>query len=160
MSFRFLLMAAAASCLVASAAQAHEYNVGDLHIAHPHARPSAPGQRSGGAYLTIENRGNSADRLVSASSPAAQSVEIHTMSMEGNVMKMREVGTIEVSPGEKVAMEPGKGYHLMLMNLKQPLQPGEKFPLTLDFEKAGKAEVSVTVDQPGSHGKGMPTMQH
>lgn len=128
------------------AAQAHEYKVGDLQVGHPWARTTVPGQPSGGAYLSIENKGKAADKLIAVASPVAKSTEIHTMSMDGNVMKMREVGSIEVKPSEKVAMQPGNGYHIMLIGLSQPLKAGDKIPLTLTFEKAGKLEVSVYVE--------------
>ena len=112
-------------------------------------------QPSGGAYLTLENRGSAADRLLEVSSPVAASAQIHTMSMEGDVMRMREVGALDLAPATKVDMKPGAGYHIMLVGLKQPLQAGDKFPMTLNFEKAGKIEVSVTVDgkeaKPSSH---------
>ena len=72
------------------------------------------------------------------------------MSMENGVMKMREVSSIELKPGEKVAMQPGDGYHLMLMGLTQQLKVGDKFPMTLTFEKAGTKEVGVWVEsKPG-----------
>lgn len=133
--------------LASGFACAEEYKLKDLHITDPYARATMPGQPAGGAFLTIENKGKEADRLVAASSPAAKSVEIHTMSMEGNVMKMREVADIELKPASKLVMKPGEGYHLMLMGLPQPLKAGDKFPMTLTFEKAGKTEVSVTVQE-------------
>jgi periplasmic copper chaperone A len=145
---------ALAAALLMSTAFAHEYDVGTLHVAHPHARPTVTGQPSGAAYLTIENKGKAGDRLLGASSPAAKSVEIHTMSMEGNLMKMREVNEIALKPGATVAMEPGGGYHLMLIGLRQPLKAGDKFPLTLTFEKAGKTEVSVSVENTNAKAAG------
>jgi periplasmic copper chaperone A len=130
---------------IAVAAQAQEYKLNSLRIEQPYARATMPSQPAGGAYLTIENKGESADRLIAASSPVAKKVEIHTMAMEGNVMKMREVEGIELKPSSRIEMKPGQGYHLMLMGLQQPLKAGDKFPLTLVFEKAGKTEVSVSV---------------
>jgi periplasmic copper chaperone A len=127
------------------AAQAQEYKLNSLRIEQPYARATMPNQPAGGAYLTIENKGESTDRLIAASSPVAKKVEIHTMAMEGNVMKMREVEGIEIKPSSRIEMKPGQGYHLMLMGLQQPLKAGDKFPLTLVFEKAGKTEVSVSV---------------
>jgi copper(I)-binding protein len=138
------LAVAIAFCLPAFA---QETKLNDLTIEKPYARATAPHQPAGAAYLTIENKGKSADKLTGASSPVAKSVEIHTMSMEGNVMKMREVGQIELKPSAKLEMKPGDGYHLMLMGLRQPLKAGDTFPLTLTFEKAGKAEVKVTVQE-------------
>jgi periplasmic copper chaperone A len=117
----------------------------DLRVSQAYARATMPHQPSGGAWLTIENSGRNADRLLSASSPAAKSVELHSMRMEGNVMKMREVPAIDLGPAAKLEMKPGDGYHLMLMGLRQPLKAGERFPLTLQFEKAGKLEVEVSV---------------
>ncbi len=137
---------------------AQDYKAGDLRIERPYARATAPKQPTGAAYVSIENTGKSTDKLKGASSPVAKKVELHTMSMAGNVMKMREVNAIEIPASGKLAMKPGDGYHLMLMGLKQPLKVGEKFPLTLDFEKAGKVEVSVTIeDKPAgehAHGQG------
>ena len=130
---------------VSVSAYAHEYDLGSLHIGHPYARATVAGQPSGGAFLSIENKGKEADKLISVSSPVAKSAEIHTMSMDGNVMKMREVGEIELAPASTVNMIPGNGYHIMLIGLTQPLKAGDKFPLTLTFQKAGKVEVSVHV---------------
>jgi copper(I)-binding protein len=126
---------------------AQDYTVGPLHIEHVVARPSFPGQPSGAAYVTIDNTGKSPDKLTSASSSIAKSAQIHTMSMENNVMKMREIDGIELKPGSKTVMQPGHGYHIMLIGLKQPLKVGDKFPLTLNFEKAGKVEVTVVVEE-------------
>lgn len=144
MHFRSLLVTAAAFFITAGAG-AHEYQLGELRIDHPYARPTAPGQTSGVAYLSLENLGKSGDKLIGVASPAAKAVEIHTMSMQGNVMKMREVSEIALGASSKVAMQPGDGYHLMLIGLAKPLKAGDKLPLTLTFEKAGKTEVFVVV---------------
>lgn len=147
MHFRSILTLAIAFTFGASA-HAHDYKAGDLQIQHPHARATVANQPSGAAYLTIENKGKNADKLIAVSSPVAKSAEIHTMSMDGNVMKMREVDDIEIKPSTRVAMEPGHhGYHIMLLGLKQPLKAGDKFPLTLTFEKSGKVDVSVWVEE-------------
>jgi copper(I)-binding protein len=117
----------------------------DLSVVGATARATVAGQTSGGAYLSIENRGKTADRLLKVSSPVANSVELHNMSMDGNVMHMREVENIELKASEKLSMHPGDGYHLMLMGLKRPLKSGDKVPLNLLFEKAGKIAVDATV---------------
>ena len=88
--------------------------------------------------------GSAADRLVSASAPVARSVELHTMEMQGDVMRMRQIQDLPVPAGAEVAFKPG-GKHLMFVGLKQPLQVGASFPLTLRFEKAGEVTVQVTV---------------
>ncbi|EJN03315.1 copper chaperone PCu(A)C, partial [Herbaspirillum sp. YR522] len=115
-------LALATAMAAPALAQAHEYHVGKLDIGHPYARATVPGQPAGGAYLSIENKGTAADRLVALSTPAAKTTEIHTMAMEGNVMKMRAVdGALEIKPGQKISMQPGNGYHIMLMGLAKPL---------------------------------------
>jgi hypothetical protein len=124
----------------------------DLVIDHPWARATPPGAKSGGAFLTIENRGATPDKLVDAATPAAKFVEIHEMSMEGGMMKMRAVPGVEIKPGAKAELKPG-GFHVMLFDLKQPLKAGDAFPLTLVFEKAGKVEVSVVVEDRGATGE-------
>ena len=124
---------------------AHEYKVGELHIGHPYARSTPPGAKAGGAYLSIDNKGKAADKLLRASSPRAGSVELHTMSMEGNIMRMRQVPAIEVAPGTVVKLAPG-GLHIMLQDLKQSLSKGDRFPMTLVFERAGEVKVEVVVE--------------
>jgi len=83
--------------------------------------------------------------LLSGSSPASSRIEIHTMSMEGDVMKMRALDQLELKSGQRVEMKPGSGIHIMLMGLKKPLAVGDKFPLALNFRKAGKIETTVEV---------------
>jgi copper(I)-binding protein len=149
-------LAVVSAALLAGAVHAAGYRAGNISISDPHARPTVPGQPGGAAYLTLENTGGSADRLVSVSSPVAQSAEIHTMRMDGDIMRMREAGELPLAPAAKVEMKPGMGYHIMLNGLKQPLQQGTTFPMTLTFEKAGKLEVPVMVDgkdaKPAGHG--------
>jgi copper(I)-binding protein len=82
--------------------------------------------------------------------PVAGKVEIHTMTMEGDVMKMRAVERIDIKAGEKIEMKPGQGYHIMLMGLKKPLKAGESFPMQLSFRKAGKVQLTVTVMEAGA----------
>jgi copper(I)-binding protein len=141
---------AGALCAVAIAAAAHGAKVGDIAIGHPFATPSIAGMTNGAAYLaSIENKGAVADRLVRASTPAAARVEIHTMSVDAQgVMRMREVDGIALAPKAKVQMKPGAGMHLMLIGLKEPLKEDASFPMTLEFERAGKVEVKVIVGQP------------
>ncbi len=142
-------LSAALSALAFSAV-AHGANVGDIAIGHPYATPSLAGTGNGAAYLaSIENKGSVADRLVRASTPASARVEIHTMAVDAQgVMRMREVDGIALAPNAKVQMKPGAGLHLMLIGLKEPLKPDATFPMTLEFERAGKVEVKVIVSQP------------
>lgn len=124
---------------------AQEYKLNGLIITQPYARATVPQQKAGGAYLTIENKGQESDRLVAVATPAARSAEIHTMTMDGTVMRMREIDAIDIPPSTRISMKPGDGFHVMLLDLHQPLKAGAKFPLTLQFEKAGKIEVTVSV---------------
>ncbi|HEX8956337.1 MAG TPA: copper chaperone PCu(A)C [Burkholderiaceae bacterium] len=117
-----------------------------ITVDHAHARATVPGQTTGAAYVDIENRGKADDKLLKISSPVAQSAEVHSMAMDGTIMRMREVGQIDLKPAAKVAMAPNEGMHIMLIGLKQPLRPGQKIPLSLRFEKAGKIDVEAIVD--------------
>ncbi|SNS19590.1 hypothetical protein SAMN06265795_101467 [Noviherbaspirillum humi] len=146
MRFR-LLFSLCAGLLLAGSALAHGFRAGELQIRHPFVRATMPGQPTGAAYFSIENEGKKADRLIGATTTVAGSVQIHAMNMDGNIMRMREVAAVDIAPGAKVSLKPGDGMHLMLMELKQPLKQGDKFPLTLNFEKAGKVEVTVVVDK-------------
>jgi copper(I)-binding protein len=127
-------------------ASAHEYKAGELKIGHPWARTTAPGQPSGAAYLKLQNKGSAADRFVGGSTPAADRVELHSMSMDGNVMKMRQVDAIDIAPGQTVELKPG-AWHMMLIGLKAPLKAGDKVPLTLKFQKAGEVKVELKIEE-------------
>jgi hypothetical protein len=156
-----LLIALTAFALHAGAF-AHSVDAGDLHIGHPFARATKPGQPTGAAYLSIENKGKQEDKLLAASTPVAASTQVHLTTMDGNVARMREVDNVAIAPGAKVAMHPGEpGYHFMLIGLKQPLNAGEKFPLSLSFEKAGKVTVTVVVeDKPAESSASASAHQH
>ena len=120
-----------------------------LRVSNPFARATPPGAKVAGAFMSIENQGKEADRLVSASSPVAGLVEIHEMAMDGGLMKMRAVKGIDLKPGATVELRPG-GYHVMLEDLKQPLKEGDQVPLVLTFEKSGTLEVKVNVGAMGA----------
>jgi copper(I)-binding protein len=153
LSVRSPLLALLALLLIASPAVAHDYKLGALEIGQPWARATPPTAPTGGGYLSVKNTGTEPDRLISISSPAAQTVQVHQMKMEGNVMRMRELDSpLEIKPGETVTLAPG-GLHLMMMGLKAPLKQGEKVPLTLVFEKAGKIDVEMAVVAMGASPK-------
>ncbi|HJU21741.1 MAG TPA: copper chaperone PCu(A)C [Casimicrobiaceae bacterium] len=132
------------------AAQTRDYALHDLRIEHPYAIATPPGARTGGAYFTIHNGGASADRLVHVASPVAKSAEVHSMTMDGNVMRMRAVPALDIPAGASVALRPG-GYHVMLMGLAHPLIRGASVPLTLTFEKAGTIDVVADVSDAQGH---------
>lgn len=147
----------------ATLALAHEFKLGDLTVGHPYARATAPGQPNGGAYLKLVNTGSVDDRLLSVSADVARSVELHSMSMDGNVMRMRHVDGVDVPAGQTVELKPG-GLHVMLLDLKAPLKEGQKFPVRLKFEKAGELMVTVNVEGSGANhssgGGGMGKHKH
>lgn len=127
-------LAAAASALAAGA----------IEVRQPWLRSTVPGQQAAGGYLSLTNRGAAADRLQSVRSEVAAQVELHAMSMDGDVMRMRQLPAIELPAGATVALQPG-GLHLMLLGLKRPLKAGDSVPLTLSFEKAGELQLRVPV---------------
>ena len=151
-AFRNALRAAAGAVLgaVSLGLAAHGASVGDIAIGHPYATPSIAGTSNGAAYLaSIENKGSVADRLVRASTPMAARVELHTMAVDAQgVMRMREIDGIALAPKARVQMKPGMGTHMMLIGLKEPLKEDASFPMTLEFERAGKVEVKVIVGRP------------
>ncbi|MEF2072872.1 copper chaperone PCu(A)C [Consotaella aegiceratis] len=131
-------------------ALAHSYTAGELHIEHPWARATPPAAKVGGAYLTIQNHGDSADRLVGGSSPIAERVEIHTMEVVDGIMKMHELENgLEIPAGGEAKLAPGS-YHMMMIGLSEPLKDGERVPLTLTFEKAGSVDVELAVEALGA----------
>jgi copper(I)-binding protein len=133
---RSLVAAALLACVAAQAQTAPK-------VEAAWARPTVAGQSAGGAFLKITG-GASADRLVAVSAPVAKATELHTMKMEGNVMRMHAVPGIDVPAGQAVELKPG-GLHVMFMGLSEPLKAGATFPLTLRFEKAGEVKVDVKV---------------
>ena len=107
------------------------------------ARATPPGAKIAAGYLTIRNAG-AADKLVSASSPAAEKVETHVTVKDGDISRMREVKGYAVPAKGKLDLTPS-GSHLMLVNLKAPLKEGDKVPLVLRFEKAGEVKTELAV---------------
>ncbi len=152
---RRLFLAATVSVL-ALPAMAQDYKLGSIEITTPWTRATAPTARTGGGFMTITNKGTTADRLVSARSNASDKVEIHEMQMDGSVMRMRELAKgLEIPPGATVMLKPGS-YHIMFMELKAPLAKDAKVPVTLVFEKAGSLDVQLNVEAMGAmpHGHG------
>jgi copper(I)-binding protein len=140
----FLLLAG-----FATATHAHDYKVGSLEIKHPWTRATPKGAAVAGGYLNIINSGTAPDRLIGGSVEVANKFEVHEMSMDGGVMKMRELKNgIEIAPGATVELKPGS-YHIMMMNLSRPLAKGDKVKGSLSFEKAGKVDVEFTVEAMG-----------
>jgi copper(I)-binding protein len=103
--------------------------------------------------MTIRNPGPAADRIVSARTPAARTVELHTHIRDGDVMRMRPVPAIDLPPGQEVRFAPG-GLHLMLIGLTAPLRQGERVPVTLVLERGGEVQVELSVEAAGARGPG------
>lgn len=138
--------------LMTHAALAHGYSAGPIRVEHPWAAATPPGAAVGAAYMRIANSGRTPVRLVGASTPAAARVEIHTMSMEGGVMRMRPVvGGLVVPAGGQVRLAPG-GLHLMLIGLKGPLRVEDFVPLSLHFEGGLNLNLELYVEaRAGGH---------
>jgi periplasmic copper chaperone A len=127
------------------AAGSATFKLGDLTVTSPWTRATPGGAKIAGGYLKITNNGKTADRFVGAKSDPTDHVEIHEMSMNDGVMKMRPLPDgLEIKPGETVELKSG-GYHLMFMDLTQPLKQGDTFKATLQFEKAGPLDVNFSV---------------
>lgn len=141
-----LLCAASFAALTTTAGAA----LADATVQNPWARATPPTAKNGAAYMVITG-GGAGDRLVSASAPVSERVELHTHIMDGGVAKMREVPAIEVPANGVVELKPG-GLHVMLIGLKAPLKEGGTFPLTLKFEKQGTVTVQVPVKALGAMG--------
>jgi len=129
-------LALAATVLVAPAA------IAQITVTEPWVRGTVASQKVTGAFMKLETK--QPVSLISASSPVAGITEIHEMAMEKDVMKMRQIARLAVAPGKPAELKPG-GYHVMLLDLKQPLKAGDSVPITLTFEKADKSKQTVEV---------------
>ena len=149
-SLRFIA-AGLALLATAKAVPAHESTRAGVTVAHPWARATPGGSTTGAAYLEIITAAGVTDTLVSAASPVAGRVEIHSHIMDGDIMKMRRVEAVALEAGASVVLGP-HGVHVMLLDLKGPLKEGDLVKLTLTFEKAGPIEVEASVEPVGAMG--------
>jgi periplasmic copper chaperone A len=131
-----------------------------VSIVMPWSRATPGGSKTGAVFLEIKAAAAVTDKLISAASAVAETVEIHNHINDAGVMRMRRVDAVELEAGGSTKLVPG-GYHIMLLGLKQPLKAGETFKLKLTFEKAAAIEVDVTV-RPNSAaaGKGSGSGSH
>ncbi|WP_194790273.1 copper chaperone PCu(A)C [Pseudomonas sp. UFMG81] len=139
----------AALLLPGAYANAHEYSVGDLHIAHPWSLQLPPNAPNVAAYFVVHNNGKADDRLLSVDSPITDDAQLHEHVMSGaGAMKMQHVQSVVVPAGKDVVFAPS-AYHVMIMQPKDRslLTDGKRFPLTLHFEKAGDVTVEVAVQK-------------
>ena len=152
-------IALSCSLLIVSSAWAAEYALGPIHISEPWAKATPKGASAGAAYMTITNNGTALDRVSCVSSNVSAQCQIHTMTMDNGVMKMRPVeGGLELKPGETVTFKPSS-LHVMLIDLKHALKRGEMVEATLQFEKAGTIEVMFPVAAIGATSPGGGTME-
>ena len=133
-------------------ASAHEYSAGELHIEHPWSREMPAVAPTAAAYFVVHNKGAEADRLLSVSTPHTGKAELHEHIHADGLMKMQQVQNVAIPAGGAVKFAP-MGYHVMLFNLKQQAKDGERFALTLTFEKAGAVEVQVAVQKDAPAGE-------
>jgi periplasmic copper chaperone A len=145
MSLRLFAVATTLAALVATAVA----QTGQIEVTNAWARATPGGAATGAAYLTIVSP--VADRLVGVSSPVAKNAQLHTMTMQGGIMKMRPTAGINLPAGKAVTLQPG-GMHIMLVGLTAPLKEGQSFPLMLSFKKAGLKEVTVAIAKVGAMG--------
>jgi copper(I)-binding protein len=159
MTRKSFLVAAALSLLV-SGALAHDYKAGAIVIDHPWTRATPRGATVGAGYFSLTNTGTTADRLVAATVAAADHVELHEMTMVDGIMRMRPVKDgIALEPGKKVEFK-SNAFHLMLVDLKEPLQQGQRIKGTLTFEKAGTVEIEFAVEGIGGPARAAPATDH
>jgi len=135
MTFSVRCLAFIAFASLPAAAVAQPVTVNDAWVRAP-----APGQKVAGAYMELTSKQRSF--LVSVASPAAGAAELHITTLDGGIMKMRPVGKIELPGGKPLKLAPG-GVHVMLLDLKQPLKPGDKVPLTLTVQRDDRSSRSV-----------------
>jgi copper(I)-binding protein len=133
--------------LIALPALAQPSPPSSVHVDNAWARATASRGQAGAVYFTITS--TAADQLTGASTPVAQTAELHESRMNGTVMQMRPVPVLPITPGHPIALSPG-GYHMMLTGLKQPLKVGDHFPITLTFAHAAPVTADVTVARAGA----------
>lgn len=142
--------------LAAGHAAAADYKVGSVEISQPWARATPKGAADGAAYMTATNNGTRPVRFDCVSSDAAAKCQIHSMTIDNGVMRMRPVsGGLEIKPGETVTFKPG-GYHVMLVNLKEPLQPGRTVVLNLKTDDDTSVKVEFPIVAIGAQAPGAP----
>jgi copper(I)-binding protein len=157
---RILVASLFAVAMSAGAASADDYKLVALEIGHPWSRALPKGATVAAGYVKIKNTGTELDRLVGGSTPVAGRFEIHEMSMDKGVMKMRPLPAgVEIKPGQTVELKPG-ATHIMMMDVKQPIERGKPFKGSLVFEKAGAVDVDFAVEAVGGTPAAAPAHEH
>jgi hypothetical protein len=143
---------------VSTTAMATDYKAGSLAISGPWSRATPKGAQTGVDYMTIKNSGTTSDRLIGGSVDVADDFELHVMTIENGIARMRELSEIEIKPGQAIEFKPG-GSHVMFVNLKNPLSKGEHINGTLVFERVGKVQIEYSVEGIGAQ-RGPQDMEH
>jgi len=146
---RLMMLVAALLVTGASVAWADDFRAYDVEIVQPWARATPPGETTAMVFMKLGNTGDIADRLLRASAPAAERVELHGAEVGSDEIKMKTVDVIALPPGQDVMLQPGS-WHLMLIGLKEPLVAGSTLPLTLTFERGGMVDVTAEVTDVGA----------
>ncbi|TVP47959.1 MAG: copper chaperone PCu(A)C [Halomonas sp.] len=127
----------------------------NIDVSQPWARATPPGAASGGGFVTLTNLGDTDDRLIDVSTTITERSEIHTMEVDGDVMRMEHLPEgLKIPAGETVTLAPG-GLHLMFMGLASPIEEGGSIPVTLTFEQAGSIEIELEVVPVGASPEGV-----
>ncbi len=142
-------LAGALAVMLTASLSAHSFQAGDLSIGHPWTRATPTGASTAAGYLKITNNGKASDTLIAATAEGADKVEVHEMSMDNDVMRMRQLKDgIEIKPGETLELKPS-GFHLMMIGLRTQFKQGDMVKGTLSFEKAGTVDVEFKVEPLG-----------
>lgn len=144
--------------LINGNATAADYKIGSLEIMTPWSRVTPKGAATAIGYMTIKNTGTTPDRLVGGSVDFASVFQLHSMVMEGDVSKMRDLEGVDIAPGQTIEFKPG-GSHVMFVGLKHPLTEGEHVKGTLVFEHAGSVQIEYDVEGVGAQ-SGPHDMDH
>lgn len=138
--------------LFAPTLAAQEFQSGAIRVLTPWSRATPESSKVAGGFMTLVNTGKTSDRLIGGSTAVSRSLEIHEMHIVNGIMMMRQINPgIALKPGARVVLKPFS-HHLMMMDLKQPLRPGDKIKGTLVFEKAGVLPIEYDVLPMGSQG--------
>ena len=157
-TMRLLTLGLVTSYLISAAATAADYKAGSIEIKDPWSRATPKGAHTAIGYMAIKNTGATSDRLIGGSVDVADRFQLHAMSINDGIAKMRDLSVIEIKPGETLELKPG-GSHAMFVNLKQPLSKGEHVKGTLIFEHAGTVQIEFTVESIGAQRSGMDNME-
>lgn len=133
---------------------------GGLEFRRPWIRPDSRNPMQAGGYVIILNKAGERDRLLAATSPMAESVEIHAIRVVGGGILMQPLPEgLMLPPDVTISLRP-RGYHLLLKGLQAPLAVGSRVPATLSFERAGSVDVTFVVEEPGPVGEAVLDQDH